>query len=435
MKNNKSFISSLKWCFFVSRRFSIVDKKGKSKITSFLASLGICFGVMTLISVISVMNGFQMSFIDAIMEVSSFHLRVSSLPSEKEFEFMEFCSNSKEVKAVFPFYETQSLLVGRNASQAASLMRALPKNIMELDSGFKKEAKVWSGKFDLSEENSIVLGSELARRLGVRVGSNVNLFALSGGTDIQLLSNDRIFTVKGIVRTGYADINASCAFISIDDAESLLGKEKNLYFGIKLFDSNNDEEFTYKLKKSFDDCNIESWKEYNKSFFGTLKIEKNMLFLLVFIIFIVVAINIFNGMKRIVFERREEISLLSALGGKNSYIQFIFILQGLLTGLKGAVPGLILGLFLSVNMAGVFHVLSKLVYFLQLFTTSIFSPQNAQFVMENQMYSVYANIPPRIFPQEVLLITVFGIFSSLLASLFASRNILKLTVAEVMRDE
>ena len=86
---NKIF-SSLKWIFFVSRRFSRVDRKGKSAVTTFLASLGICFGVMTLVTVISVMDGFQMSFIDSIMEVSSYHVRVSSFSDEKA-EFEEFC--------------------------------------------------------------------------------------------------------------------------------------------------------------------------------------------------------------------------------------------------------------------------------------------------------------------------------------------------------
>ena len=134
-------------------------------------------------------------------------------------------------------------------------------------------------------------------------------------------------------------------------------------------------------------------------------------------------------------ERREEISLLSALGGKNLLIQFIFVFQGFLIGIKGAFPGVVLGLLLSCNMNYIFAFLSKLSYFFQLIFTSVFSPQNAAFVAENPMFRVYGNIPPRILLDEVLIIAVFGIFSSMLASFFASRGILNLTVAEVMRDE
>lgn len=431
----KKPIYSLKWIFFVSRRFSHVDRKGRSRVTSLLSSLGICFGVMTLITVISVMNGFQMSFIDSIMEVSSYHIRVSGVPSEKEDLFAQYCEKNSDIRTAFAFYEAQSLVVGRNGNQSAALIRALPSNIMEKDLGLKKEAKVWSGEFNLEEKDSIVLGTELARRLGVRVGNTVNLFALSGGNDIKLLSSDRIFTVRGIIRTGYADINASYAFISLEDAEKYLGENPQRIYGIKLFDTKDDAKVIDSIRSSFPETESESWREYNRSFFGTLRIEKNMLFLLVLIIFVVVAINIFNGMRRTVYERRGEISALSAFGGGKQAIQFIFIMQGFLTGIKGAVPGLVLGLLLSVKMSSIFMVMSKIVYYFQFFFVMLLSPENAPFLRENPMYMVYANIPPRIFPAEVLFITVFGIFSSLLASWNASRGVLDLTVAEVMRDE
>lgn len=434
LKKIRDFISSLKWVLFVSRRFSRVDRKGRSRVNSMLSSLGICFGVMTLITVISVMNGFQMSFIDAIMEVSSYHVRISGVDKENTLEFEEYVKNMSDVKTFFPFYEAQSLMVGRNNSQAAALIRAIPADIMERDDGFKKEAKVWSGYFDLQEEDSIILGTDLARRLGLRSSSEVNLFALSGGNDVKLLSSDRIFKVKALVRTGYADINSSYAFISLKDGQKYLGDTKLLY-ALKLYDSGDDEKVVNLLKKSFPTLEIESWKSYNRSFFTTLKIEKNLLFLLVFIIFIVVAVNIFNAMRRMVYERREEISVFSALGGTKKSIQSIFIMQGFITGIKGALPGLVLGLLLSIKISTVFMIMSKIVYFFQIFIINLISPVNVQYIRENPMYMIYANIPPRIFAGEVLLITVFGIFSALLASWTAGRAVLKLTVAEVMRDE
>ena len=89
MNNKKNIFTSAKWIFDVSKRFSIVDKSGRSAVTSFLSTIGIGLGVMTLIVVISVMNGFQMSFINAIMEISSYHVRVSSVPVEKELELIQ----------------------------------------------------------------------------------------------------------------------------------------------------------------------------------------------------------------------------------------------------------------------------------------------------------------------------------------------------------
>ncbi|MCR5606563.1 MAG: ABC transporter permease, partial [Treponema sp.] len=151
------------WIYFVSKRFSRVDRKGRSAVTSFLASLGIFFGVMTLIVTLSVMNGFQMGFIEAIMEISSYHLRVSDL--ENENEFLSFCKDEPSISSVVPFYEAQSLMVGRRGRQSAAVVRALPKNVLDMDLGFKEQLSVYSGSFDLSSPNSILLGSELSRKL------------------------------------------------------------------------------------------------------------------------------------------------------------------------------------------------------------------------------------------------------------------------------
>lgn len=431
------FLSSLKWIFFVSRRFSRVDRKGKSAVTTFLASLGICFGVMTLITVISVMNGFQMSFIDSIMEVSSYHIRVSGFRKESEDlgTFRNFCDKEKDLVSSFPFYEAQSLVVGPKGLQAAALVRAIPENLIDTDEGFRKEIKLWSGKFDLSEEGSVVLGADLARDLGVHVGGKINLFALSGGNDVDLFSEDRLFTVKGLFRTGFVDINSTYAFINLGDGEKYFGENAKLLYGLKITDSGNDSRLISKIERIFPNASCESWKSYNRSFFGALRVEKNMLMLLVFLIFVVVGINIFNGMRRMVFERREEISVFQAFGGKPSGIQAVFIMQGFLTGFSGAVPGLFLGLFLSVKMESVFWLLSKMVYYFQYFFAMLLNNGTADYIRENPMFMVYASVPTRIFPVEILAITIFGIFSSLLASLLASRSVLKLRVAEVMRDE
>lgn len=426
--------SSLLWIFFVSRRFAKVDRKGSSAVTRLLASLGICFGVMTLITVISVMNGFQHSFIDVIMEISSYHIRVEG--GNKDFEdFEDFAASEKSIRSLTPFYEAQSLVLGSSGKEAAAMIKALPPSVYDDDAGFKKNVDIFSGAFDLDSPNNIVIGSELARRTGSRVGGQISLYALSGGNDVDLFSSERLFTVTGIFHTGYAEINASFAFIGIEDGQKYFGSDAKLIYGVKLFDENDDSREISRIQEKFPQIKCESWKNYNRSFFGALRVEKNMLMFLVFLIFVVVAINIFNGMRRMVFERREEISLLTAFGGRPASIKSIFIMQGLLTGISGAIPGVILGLFLSINMETVFILLSKLSYYASLFAVMLVNPENGDFVRENPMFLLYAGIPPKIFLGEVVMIALFGIFSSLLASLLASRGILKMTVAEVLRDE
>lgn len=434
--NNKKNIKKridFGWIYFVSKRFSRVDRKGRSAVTSFLASLGIFFGVMTLIVTLSVMNGFQMGFIEAIMEISSYHLRVSDLESENSF--LNFCKEDASIASVVPFYEAQSLMVGRRGRQCAAVVRAVPENVLDIDSGFEKQVSIYSGSFDLSSPNSIVLGSELSRKLGLQVGNTVNLLALSGGQDVDLMSDDRIFTVKGIFYSGYADINSSYSFISSEDGKKYFGKDAKCTYGIKLKDSSKDAFAEKKITLHFPDCKVESWRSYNRTFFGALRIEKVVLMMLVFLIFVVVSVNIYNGMRRMVFERKEEIAVMSALGGNQTAIQSVFIVQGARIGILGAVPGLIAGILCSINMDKIFVFIADAAYWVEYFFTSLFAPSYVEYLRENPMFLLYARIPARMMFPEILTVTLFGVFSSFIASWISSRNILKMAVSEVLRDE
>lgn len=433
MKNKKN----IKWIFLVSKRFASVDRKGKTAATSALASLGICFGVMTLIVVMSVMNGFQMSVIDSILEVSSYHIQAVSNSSNNNDDFSnlnEFCQNNKNILSITPYYEAQTLMTSSFNKESAAIIRAVDPTSFYSDEGFQKEMKMRRGEFDLSA-NCIVLGSTLARNLGVSVGEVINLFVLSGSDDVELLSNDRNFTVTGIFTSGYSEINASYCFISLSDGQKYFGNSSVLRYGIKITDKEKDSLIISQLRKKFETFDFSSWREYNKSFYGALRIEKNILMLLVAIIFVVVGINIYNGMRRLVFERSSEIAILSAMGAQNKSIQSIFITRGFTTGFIGAFIGLVLGVLISKNTDIVFTFVSNLMFYLQYGFTAIFAPENLIFVQENTTYALYASIPARLVASEVLFIFMFGVLSPLFASWIASKNVLKMTIAEVLHHE
>lgn len=431
----ESFFKNLRWISTVSRRFARVDRKGRSAVTSRLATLGICFGVMTLTVVMSVMNGFQMSFIDAILEVSSYHLRVMDLPASQESALMEACRNNKYVRACLPFYEAQALMTGEKGGAVSVNVRAADEAIYYEDQGFNQELRMISGSFDFSDADSIVLGSTLARNLGVRVGSQVNLLVMSGGSDVELFSSDRIFTVRGIFTTGFSEINSSYAFTGIQAAEKYFGSSAKKIWGIKLKKYDDDIKAINLLNKALPQINLVSWRSFNRTFFGALRIEKNMLLLLVALIFVVVAINIYNGMRRLVFERRTEIAVLSAMGARKNGIKAIFIMRGFIMGTLGALVGVILGILISLNTDVVFTLAARFMYGVQYLITALTDRANLQYVQINSSYNLYASIPARVFPGEVLAITLFGIFSPLIAAWAASRNVLKMTVSEVLHNE
>ena len=441
LKNQKNnFFNSLRWISVVSRRFARVDRKGRSAVTSVLATLGICFGVMTLTVVMSVMNGFQMSFIDSILEVSSYHLRVINVAPEQENALKAACETEKRIRACVPFYEAQALMTGEKGGAVAVNVRAADESIYYKDEGFKKELRMISGSFDFSETDSIILGSTLARNLGVRTGDTVNLLVMSGGSDVDLFSSDRLFTVRGIFTTGYAEINSACAFTGTAAAEKYFGASSKKIWGIKIKNYDKDLGVVASLKKQLglsesSKTQIQSLRSFNKTFFGALRIEKNMLLLLVALIFVVVAINIYNGMRRLVFERRTEIAVLSALGARKGGIKSIFIMRGFIMGTVGALTGVVLGIIISLNTDVVFTLAAKLMYGIQYLITALTDRQNLQYVQINSSYNLYASIPARLFPGEVTAITLFGVFSPLIASWAASRNVLKLTVSEVLHNE
>lgn len=422
----------------MAKRFSLVDLKGAEAFTSKLSTLGICFGVMTLIIVISVMNGFQREFIDAIMEVSSYNLRAENLGAKERDAFEKFAADENGIECAVAFTESESLLVSADGRQSAALVRAIETDVMEKDFGFAREAKIVRGAFDLRtmefSENGealapCVLGITLARSLDVRVGDEVNFYATdSDDSLLEAFSRPQKFFVAGIFHTGYSDINSNYAFVALSS------QIENLIYGIKTKNSAGEAALAKKIQLEFPAAKISLWKEYNRSFFSVLRIEKNMLMLLVVLIFVVVAINIFNSMRRIVFERRSEISTLSALGAKISSVKNIFIMRGFLIGLRGAIAGLVLGLFFCVNIKSVFTILSSALFYLQYFFMLIFSPQNAAALSENPMFAVYANIPARMYAHEIIFITLFGIFSAVFSAWAASREILNTSISEVLHE-
>ena len=434
--------NNLSWIYYIAKRFSIVDLKGAGAWTARLSTLGICFGVMTLIIVVSVMNGFQSEFIDAIMEVSSYHARVQA-PDGNNAALQNFLSQNENVLLASEFVESESLASSASGKQSALLVRGIDAAALQIDKGFARELKIIRGVFDLQKKYKrdgaelapIVLGSSLARALDVRVGDLVSLYSIASNRPLlESFSKPKAFVVQAIFRTGYAEINASCAFVEKSCAKEFF-EQSPLVLGVKLKNPSRDALLQSQLLEKFPDADFLSWRDFNRSFFGALKIEKNMLMLLVVLIFVVVAINIFNSMRRMVYERRFEISTLSALGGQISSIKNIFIMRGFLTGVRGSLPGLALGMFFCVNIKKVFAVLSASIFYVQSAFAMFFAPELLATMAQNPMFSVYGNIPARMRAPEICFITLFGILSAVVSSCAASREVLGTSISEVLHDE
>jgi len=424
------------WILFVASRYIF---KGRSS-SPVLAVLGIAIGVLALIVIIAVMNGFQLGFIESILEVSSFHLRIESFDQKNIKEIQDIVLGIHGVRAVVPFKEYQAIARGKRLNQQAVVIRGLGEDTLEIDKAMNSKLEFEEGFFDLSRNKNILLGSELAYRLGLSLGDEVTLFSLTG-----ILSQEDGSSfdgqVTGIFRTGYYEYDCSWAFINIDN-NSFLQNESDLILGIKLANRFMDKTTLEQAKKrlsAYKDIKITSWRDYNRSFFGALRTEKLFMFILVGLIFIVVGLNIFQAQRRSVLQRREEIGLLRAVGGSRRAVRFVFVLDGAIIGLTGASIGMFFGLAIALHISGFFTLVEKIInWFIDIINIlaglhgagmagnfAVFSP--AVFYIKE--------IPSRLLPFEVVLIFMFGFLSALAAAWFASRKVSNIQPAEVLRYE
>jgi lipoprotein-releasing system permease protein len=439
-------MTATRWIGFVAGRY--VSKGRRNSPTPVFSVLGIATGVLALTVIIAVMNGFQLGFIESILEISSCHVRVEGL-KPTDSGLIDELRSVPGVLSVLPFEEINVLLRGRSTSPRGALIRGVPPGALALDPGLASRLEMEEGFFDLGDPSSIVLGGELARHLLVDAGDEISLLSITGG--IREEESGRVYRVSGIFRSGFYEYDLGWAYINIDTAQELAGGAAQTVLGIKLKNRWQDQRTVEKIKEVIASSDISaemhisavsvrSWRDYNRSFFGALRTEKLMMFILVGLIFIVVGLNIFQAQRRVVLERREEIGLLRALGASSTAVRLVFVWDGFIIGLAGAVLGLVPGLLMAYNIQAFFSLLERAVNFCIAFFKSVFGfiggySRQGEFAVFSTQIFYLKEIPSRVIPHEVVLIFMFGFFSALLAAWFASGKVSATKPAEVLRYE
>ena len=436
-----------KWIWFVASRY--IFRKQKKSPSPTLSILGIGTGVFALIVIIAVMNGFQLGFIESILEISSYHVRVASLPEEKTAAASALLLEMPGIEAAVPFRDFQGLARGKRGGQQAVLVRGISPDAPALDRSMTDRLEFEEGSFDLAKGQNALLGAELARRMGVRVGEEITLFSIpsifsaADSDDQGGSAGFQTFTITGIFRTGFYECDTSWIFIDMASAAAF--SESGPLLGLKLKNRFHDRQALELARKSlaaqpgFEDAVLSSWRDYNRSFFGALRTEKLFMFILVGLIFIVVGLNIYQAQRRAVLEHREEIGLLRAVGGDKQAVRLIFVFDGAIIGFSGASAGLVLGLLIASNIPMFFTIIEGIVNFFIHIVNIIASFFNAgdidSFAFFSPAVFYIKEIPSRIIPGEALLIFMFGFLSAILAAWSASRKVSLIHPAEVLRYE
>jgi lipoprotein-releasing system permease protein len=452
MKIKNLRTSRLSWLLFIARRYFGTKRRERGHIASILSILGIAVGVMTLIAVLGVMNGFQLGTISDILEINSYHLRI--LQGEQEngaegrsrmFNDTQFHSRLRSVQgvqAVLPFLEIQALCKRDGGSPQIIVIRAVPEDSRERDPGLIEQLSPIAGRFVFTDPRSIIVGRELAAFLGAGVGDTVDIVNVSGSDFNVLKPVEERFVISGIFESGMYEFDLSWAYISLTTARKVFPDGGEAVIGIKLENRFADRQALKHLETvtEGEDVSTETWREYNRSIFSALRLEKLIMTIFLALIFVVVGFNIHQSLKRSVMERTEEIGTLKALGAPAAAIRLIFIFEGLFIGLLGGFFGVVSGLLVSSNIDGIFSAAESLVNGVMGAAAELLRPfiamgREETFSLFSPAYFYLTEVPSKVLFSEVAAVFLFAFLSSCAAAFFASRRVSKIEPSRVLRYE
>lgn len=425
-----------RWITFLSSRYLWGRERDSKNITQILSALGLAAGVLTLITVISVMNGLQMGYISSILEIGSYHVRIDA--DDVPAGFDDAVRSERGVKSCVRFADIQVLSQGGLSRMSPINVRCVDPDAALKDAGFMEHLKITKGAFNLKEENTVVMGSELARYLRLNVGDSFVVMALSGETFNSLKPKNIDFKVTGIFKSGYYEYDRELAFMSMESVPLLQSGSANIKLGVKLNNLYRDKALVQRLS-TITGAGAVSWREYNKAFFGALHMEKYAMMFLICLIFIVIGVNIYNFMRRSVSEKIEDIAVLYSLGVQEKDVRRIFITEGAFVGFFGGTLGVVMGLLVSINLNEIFLIAGKVVSWPgQLFSKlfgSFFDFAGVQFQLFSPDYFYIQEVPVQVMFSEVVFAFFFAFFAALVSAFMAVKKLDVKNPASVLRCE
>lgn len=408
---------------FVGLRY--IRAKRRNHFISFISAIsmiGITLGVIVLITVLSVMNGFHKEVRERILGMAS-HAEIRALGGSLESwrPALQTAKGDQDVIGAAPFIDAQAML--QHAGQVSGAMVRGVDPALEPEVVDVGKHMVVGSLADLHQGGfSIILGRELANVLGVSVGDKVTLLVPQiTVTPVGSLPRMKRFTVSGIFEVGMGEYDRGVAMVHIADAAKLL-RMGNAVSGVrlKLDDLFRAREISHELAARFDGLfRVLNWTDFHRNFFSALETEKRMIGLLLFFIVVIAAFNIVATLVMAVVDKQSDIAILKTFGASPGQIRNIFIVQGSVIGFAGTLLGAILGVLLSLNIEAV------VAWVEQVFGVQFIDP------------SVYyiAKLPSDLQWHDVLLVTGGSFLMTLLMTLYPARQAYKVQPAEALRYE
>ena len=292
----------------------------------------------------------------------------------------------------------------------------MKKNIIEFFNRF-----VVDGNLKDFGAGKILIGSELAYNLNLKKGESINVMSSAFvSTPLGNLPKQENFKVAGIFNTGFLEFDQNLIFLNIEDVLAIFEKDKkDQNIEIYLQDPLKANFYKKKIQKIDQNFFIYTWSDLNKSLFSALKVERNVMFLILSLIVVVAAFNIISGLTILIKNKTKEIAILKTLGLSNNSIKKTFFLTGLSIGFFATVSGIVLGVLFSINVEKIRIFLSSV------FNFEIF-PSDIYFLEE---------LPSEINLYSILVIFLISIFISMVASYLPAMRISKMSTFRALRYE
>ena len=399
---------------FIGLRYVCTGRRNHFiSFVSLSSILGVTLGVMALITVLSVMNGFEKEVQTRTLEMISHATLVKRDGQLNNWRsVIQRLEKQPDITGVAPFTQMEGILTRRgkvNGVMVRGIVPGLERRVSEIDS------KMTAGKLDDLKTGSfgMVLGKELADKLQVTIGDRLTF--LSGR-----LSEGKQFTVAGIFETGMNEFDANLAVVNMYDALKLTKSDSPDGLSIK---TDNAMSAPYTVRAAALSLNggygVIDWTQRNKNFFHALKTQKLVMFVILTLIIAVAAFNIVSTLVMVVVDKQADIAILKTLGASPRSIMKIFIIQGTIIGLLGMLIGDILGIWLADHIDTIVGMVERI------FNTKVL-PCDVYYVCD---------FPSDMYWSDVILISIVAFLLCLVATVYPAWRAAATQPAETLRYE
>ena len=393
-------------------------KEGFLKVISIFSFTGIALGVAILIIVMSVMNGFRTELINKILGFNP-HIIVKSYDKKIDKGDLNKLEDFKKSISRTAFtFSGQGILINKQNTMGILVRSYFDNDIKKIDLINKG---IIDGSLDLFKKNTVAIGKELAISLDLIVGDSITLMSTANlQTPFGNLPLQDKFTISSVFSTGLAEFDQNVIFMPFENANSLF-ELSNLDLDLEIFLNNPDKAQHIKevLQKKFNNYYVYSWADLNKSFFGALKVERNVMFIILTLIIIVAAFNIISGLTILVKNKTKEIAILRTIGVSRKSIGKIFFIIGFTIGFLATVTGVAIGIIFS-------HYIEEI----RILITSIFNIR----LFPEEIYFL-SQMPSEINFNYIFIISFFSLLITFLATIFPSLSAAKLDPIKALKYE